>query len=75
MTQENRPPVSTGLFITLGTFTNQAKSFAKSKSNLRLVDGNELVGLVLQHYEQFDSRYKGILSLKRVYIPDEESAA
>jgi restriction system protein len=62
-----------GLFITLGTFTNQAVTFARNKSNLRLIDGDELVDLVLQHYEQFDSRYKGLLPLKRVYIPDEQA--
>lgn len=59
-----------GLLVTLGTFTTQALSFARSKSNLRLVDGEELVGLVLQHYEQFDSSYKGLLPLKRVYVPE-----
>jgi restriction system protein len=58
-----------GLLVTLGTFTNQAKSFAKSKSNLRLVDGDELTNLIYAHYEDFDSRYKGILPLKKVYIP------
>jgi restriction system protein len=40
-----------GLLVTLGTFTNQAKSFAHSKSNLRLIDGEELVGLILAHYK------------------------
>ena len=25
---------------------------------------------MLQHYEQFDSRYKGLLPLKRVYVPE-----
>jgi len=59
-----------GLLVTLGTFTTQAKTFARSKSNLRLVDGVELVSLVLDHYEQFDSLYKGILPLKRVYVPE-----
>ena len=59
-----------GLLVSLGTFTNQARSFARSKSNLRLIDGDELVKLVLQHYEQFDSRYKGLLPLKRVYVPE-----
>lgn len=59
-----------GLLVTLGSFTKQARDFARSKSNLRLIDGNELVELVLQHYEQFDSRYKGLLPLKRVYVPE-----
>jgi len=59
-----------GLLVTLGTFTPQAQRFAQSKSNLRLIDGDELVNLVLQHYEQFDSRYKGLLPLRRVFVPE-----
>jgi restriction system protein len=59
-----------GLLVTLGTFTAPATSFARNKSNLRLVDGSSLVDLILQHYESFDSRYKGLLPLKRVYIPE-----
>jgi restriction system protein len=59
-----------GLVVTLGTFTTPALNFARSKSNLRLIDGTEFVDLVLEHYEQFDSRYKGLLPLKRVYVPE-----
>ena len=59
-----------GLLVTLGTFTTQAANFARSKSNLRLIDGDDLVNLILQHYEQFDSRYKGLLPLKRVFVPE-----
>jgi restriction system protein len=62
-------PNEHGLLVTLGSFTNQAVSFARSKSNLRLIDGAQLVDLILSHYEQFDSRYKGLLPLKRVYVP------
>ncbi|MEM8864198.1 MAG: restriction endonuclease [Planctomycetota bacterium] len=57
------------LLVTLGTYTRQAKEFARSKSNLRLVDGDELVQLILNHYENFDSTYKGLLPLKQVYVP------
>jgi restriction system protein len=63
-------PNEFGLLVTLGSFTPPAKVFAREKSNLRLIDGEELISLVLQHYEQFDSRYKGLLPLKRVYIPE-----
>jgi restriction system protein len=59
-----------GLLVTLGTFSNPAKNFAQGKSNLRLIDGAELVDLVFQHYERFDSRYKGLVPLKRVYVPE-----
>ena len=59
-----------GLIVTLGTFTPPAKTFAKSKSNLRLIDGAELVKLIFDHYDQFDARYKGLLPLRRVYVPE-----
>lgn len=65
-------PGEFGLFVTLGTFTNQARSFAKSKSNLRLIDGNDLVNLILEHYHQFDSRYQSLIPLKQVYIPESQ---
>jgi len=59
-----------GLLVTLGTYSNQARSFAEGKSNLRLIDGSDLVDLLLLHYEQLDSRYKGLLPLRRVYVPE-----
>lgn len=58
-----------GLFITLGDFTKQAGDFAKNKTNLRLMDGQELVNLILKNYEKLDSKYKAIIPLKNVYIP------
>jgi len=63
-------PGEHGLFIALGTFSTKATSFAKSKSNLRLIDGNELVDLIFSHYDAFDSRYKALIPLKRVYVPE-----
>lgn len=58
-----------GLFITLSGFSKQARAFAKSKTNLRIIDGDELIDLVLKHYEKLDSKYKAIIPLKNVYIP------
>ena len=58
-----------GLFITLGAFSPASRNFEQSKPNLRLIDGDELVGLVLDHYEAFDSKHKGLLPLRRVYVP------
>jgi restriction system protein len=63
-------PGEFGLLVALGKFTAQARSFERSKSNLRLIDGDELVDLIFQHYESFDSRYKGLIPLKRVYVPE-----
>ena len=59
-----------GLLVTLGTFTSQALNFARSKGNLRLVDGDELVQLIFAHYDDFDARYKGLLPLRKVFVPE-----
>jgi restriction system protein len=59
-----------GLFVTLGQYSKPAFNFAKGKPNLRLIDGEELIKLIMTHYDQFDSTYKAILPLRRVYIPD-----
>lgn len=66
----NVGPQEFGLLVALGRFTPQAKTFAKSRSNLRLIDGDDLVKLVFDHYDQFDARYKGILPLRRVFVPE-----
>jgi len=58
-----------GLMITLGEFSPPAWTFANGKSNLRLIDGDELVDLILEHYDGLDTKYKGILPLKKVFIP------
>lgn len=58
-----------GLFVAINGFSKKAREFAKSKPNLRIIDGDELIDIVLQHYEQLDSKYKAIIPLKNVYIP------
>ena len=59
-----------GLFVTLGTFSPSSRNFEQSRSNLRLIDGEELIQLIFEHYEQFDARHKGLLPLRRVYVPE-----
>lgn len=59
-----------GIVVTLGSFTTQARRFSEGKANLRLIDGDDLVSMVLNHYESLDARYQGLIPLKRVYIPE-----
>ena len=63
-----------GLFVTLGSFTKAAKAFGKDKGNLRLIDSDELTDLVLERYDQLDAKYKGLLPLQRVFIPEAVSS-
>ena len=59
-----------GLFITLGNFSSASRNFEQGKANLRLIDGDEFVDLILHHYDRFDARHKGLLPLRRVYVPE-----
>jgi restriction system protein len=58
-----------GLFVTLGSFSNDARTFERMKPNLRLIDGAALIELIYAHYHQFEPRYQMLLPLKRSYIP------
>lgn len=58
-----------GLLVTLGTISSKAELFSRTVPDIRLIDGQGLVKLVLEHYEQFDSRYRAAVPLKRVYLP------
>ena len=59
-----------GLLVTLGRFSGPARAFARTVPHLRLIDGQNLVDLILENYEKFDSRYKGLIPLKRVFVPE-----
>ena len=66
----NVDPGEVGIFVTLGSFGSKARTFARRKPNLRLIDGDDLVQLIYKHYEQFESRYKGVIPLKQVWVPE-----
>ena len=59
-----------GLFVSAAGFNKRARDFASSKRNLRLIDGDELVELVYKHYPRLDAKYKGLIPLRQVYIPE-----
>jgi restriction system protein len=58
-----------GLFVTLSSFSPDARTFERTKPNLRLIDGEELIDLIYAHYHQFEPRYQMLLPLKQSYIP------
>lgn len=57
------------LFVTLGSYSREAKEYERSKANLRLIDGTQLVELIYEHYGKFQPRYQSLLPLKRIYVP------
>jgi len=60
-----------GLFICTGGFSKDAlnASFVRN-GQVALVDGNQLLDIILEHYEQFPQRAKQLLPLRRLYVPE-----
>lgn len=60
-----------GLFVCTGGFTNDAKNapFVRD-GKVVLTDGNQLLDLILEHYESIPSRAKALLPLRMVYVPE-----
>lgn len=60
-----------GLFVCTGGFSNDAKNapFVRN-GRVALVDGMELLDLILQHYEAISARAKALLPLRMVYVPE-----
>jgi len=64
-----------GLFITLGAYSRDAREYDRSKSNLRLIDGEQLVELIFENYRKFEPRYQALLPLKQIYVPSLQNVA
>ncbi len=58
-----------GLFITLSGYNSRVTAFAEAKHNLRLIDGYELVDIILEHYDELDTKYKNTIPLNKVFLP------
>jgi len=62
-------PNEYGLFITLSSFNDKAHRYAESQHNLRLIEGYELVDIILDHYHELDTKYKNTIPLNKVFLP------
>lgn len=56
-----------GLFVTLGAYSPDAKHLERMDQRLRLINGSQLVQLLLDYYESLDPEWKRQLPLRRVY--------
>ena len=59
-----------GLFISLGSFSRQSVELERNRSKLRLIDGEQFVELVMEHYGRLAPRYRSLIPLKQIYVPD-----
>jgi len=59
-----------GLFIGLGSFSRQSVELERNRPKLRLIDGEQFVELVIENYSKLSPRYRTMLPLKQIYVPD-----
>lgn len=59
-----------GLFIALGGFSSPAKQAATGMPKMRLIESDELVDLILDHYPELGDEAKAALGLRQVWVPD-----
>lgn len=62
-----------GLFVTLGSYSADARHLERTRRDLRLVTGAELIAMVFENYERLDARWKKLLALRRVYAVDRDA--
>lgn len=59
-----------GLFVCLGSFSRGAVELERNRAKLRLIDGEQFVELVLANYARLSARYRSLIPLKQIYVPD-----
>lgn len=62
-----------GVFVTLGAYSADALHLERTRQDLRLINGTQLVDLLFEHYENLDPEWKRVLPLRRVYAVDRDS--
>lgn len=63
-----------GLFVTLGGYSVDAIHLERTRQNLRLLTGTQLIDLIFEHYEALDPEWKRMLPLRRVYAVDRDTS-
>lgn len=59
-----------GLFVSVSAFSRPAILLERNRAKLRLIDGEQLVELILENYDRLAPRYRSIIPLKQIYVPD-----
>ncbi|AUQ71017.1 restriction endonuclease [Phaeobacter inhibens] len=59
-----------GLFVNLGSFARGAVELERNRAKLRLINGDQLVELIFEHYAALAPRYRAMIPLKQIFVPD-----
>lgn len=62
-----------GLFINLGSYVRGAIELERNRAKLRLINGEQLVDLIFENYAKLSPKYRAMLPLKEIFVPDLQS--
>jgi restriction system protein len=68
-------PNELSLFVTLGAYSRDALGIERVRQGLRLISGEDVVDLVLRHYDDLSPRWRGRIPLRPVLVVDDEADA
>ena len=70
-TRASGPRDELSLFVTLGAYSRDAISIERTRSGLRLLTGEDVISLALQHYSALPQRWRSRIPLTRVLVVDD----
>jgi restriction system protein len=59
-----------GLFVALSDYAKNANKYLENTPIIRGINGSEIVDLILEYYEKLSDKYRKIIPLKMMYIPE-----
>ena len=60
------------LFVTLGSYSNDAIHIARTRQDVRLLTGAQFIDLIFEYYEKLDAEWKRLLPLRLVHAVDRD---
>jgi restriction system protein len=61
-------PGELSLFVTLGSYSRDALAIERQRPGLRLLSGEDVVSMALEHYAQLPESWRSIIPLTRVLV-------
>lgn len=62
----------TGLFVSLGSYSTQARYVERQRHDLRLLGAEEIIDLTLAHYADLAAKWRSRIPLRLVYVVDRD---
>ncbi|WP_299922034.1 restriction endonuclease, partial [uncultured Pelagimonas sp.] len=59
-----------GLFVNLGSYARGAVELERNRAKLRLINGEQFVELIFEHYAVLSPRFRAMIPLKQIFVPD-----